>query len=97
MNLSFTVRIGTIVVPLLGLKVTRRSSQIRRMEIMPTGRTMKNQINHEGFGSMFWRAIMFWGDAMGDSIPPILEARAIPRIRALDIWESDGRLRSMGC
>lgn len=40
---------------------------------------------------------MFWGEAIGESIPPILEARAMPRISALDIWESDGRLRSIGC
>lgn len=33
---------------------------------------------------------------MGESIPPIFEARAIPRMTALDIGESDGKLRSMG-
>ncbi len=41
-------------------------------------------------------AIRFWGDAIGESIPPILEERAIPRIKAFDMFESDGRLRSMG-
>jgi len=39
---------------------------------------------------------MFCGDAMGESIPPIFEASAMPRMRALDIGESDGRLRSIG-
>lgn len=39
---------------------------------------------------------MFCGDAIGESIPPMFEARAIPRMRALDISESAGRLRSIG-
>lgn len=95
-NLSLTGRIGTIVVPLPGLKVTRRSTQIRRMEIIPTGMTTKNHAAQEGLGSMFWRAMMFCGEAIGESMPPMFEARAIPRMRALDIWESEGRLRSMG-
>ena len=34
---------------------------------------------------------------MGESMPPMFEARAMPRMRALDIWESEGRLRNMGC
>lgn len=67
-----------------------------RIEIMPTGNATKNQVPQEGGGFMIWRATMFWGEAMGESIPPTLEARAIPRMSALDIWESDGRLRSMG-
>jgi hypothetical protein len=40
---------------------------------------------------------MFWGEAMGESMPPILEARAMPRMRAFDICESEGKLRSIGC
>ena len=33
---------------------------------------------------------------MGEAAPPILEARAMPRIRALEKLESEGRLRSSG-
>ena len=63
---------------------------------MPTGREMKNQISHDGPGSIISRATMFSGDAIGESIPPMFEASAMPRMRALDIWESEGRLRSIG-
>lgn len=33
---------------------------------------------------------------MGEAAPPMLEARAIPRMRALEKFESDGRLRRSG-
>ncbi len=33
---------------------------------------------------------------MGEAAPPMLEARAMPRMRALEKRESDGRLRSIG-
>ena len=33
---------------------------------------------------------------MGEAAPPILEARAIPRMRALEKLESEGRLRRSG-
>jgi hypothetical protein len=39
---------------------------------------------------------MFWGEAMGDSMPPMFEARAIPKMSALDMSESEGRFRSIG-
>lgn len=64
--------------------------------MMPTGMVMKNQAAHDGWGDMMARAMMFCGDAMGDSMPPTLDARAMPRIRAFDMFESDGRLRSIG-
>ena len=69
---------------------------MRRMEMIPTGRAMKNQVSHDGAGSIIWMATMFCGDAIGESMPPMFEARAMPRISALDICESDGRLRSIG-
>lgn len=87
---------GTIVVPRPGLKVTSKRSQITRMEIIPTGKAIKNQVPQEGCGDMMERATIFCGEAIGESIPPTLEASAMPRISALDIWESDGRFRSMG-
>ena len=39
---------------------------------------------------------MFCGEAIGEAAPPILEARAIPRMRALEKRDSEGRLRSKG-
>ena len=95
-NLSFIGRMGTMLVPLPGWKVTRSNTQIRRMEIMQTGSAMKNQTPQLGWGRMFWRAIMFCGEAMGEAAPPMLEARAMPRIRALEKSESEGRLRRRG-
>lgn len=70
---------------------------MRRMEMMQTGRATKNQAPQLGSGCMFCRAMMFWGEAIGEAAPPMLEARAMPRMRALEKLESEGRLRSMGC
>lgn len=39
---------------------------------------------------------MFCGEAIGEAAPPMLEARAIPRMRALEKLESEGRLRRSG-
>ena len=85
-----------MVVPLPGLKVTSSRSQISKMEMMQTGRATKNQVPQPGWGRMFWRAMMFCGEAMGEAAPPMLEARAMPRIRALEKGESEGRLRRSG-
>jgi len=67
-----------------------------RIEIMPTGMVTKNHVTHDGCGCIIWRATIFCGEAIGDNIPPMLEASAIPMITAFDIGESEGRLRSMG-
>ena len=64
--------------------------------MMQTGRATKNHDSQLGSGFMFCRAIIFCGEAMGEAAPPILEERAIPRIRALEKFESAGRLRSSG-
>ena len=96
-NLSLSGRIGTMVVPRPGWKVTRRRSQIRTMEMMQTGSATKNHTPQEGSGCMFWRAMRFWGEAIGEAAPPMLEERAMPRRSALVIFESAGRLRRMGC
>lgn len=69
---------------------------MRRMEMMQTGRAMKNHVPQLGWGRIFWRAMMFCGEAMGEAAPPMLEARAMPRMRALEKLESEGRLRRSG-
>ena len=68
-----------------------------RTEMMQTGRAMKNQIPHDGCGRMFCSAMMFCGEAIGEAMPPRLQARAMPRMRALLKLESLGRLRRRGC
>jgi hypothetical protein len=45
---------------------------------------------------MYRRATRFWGEAMGDAAPPMLEARAMPSRRAFDMLLSAGRLRRIG-
>ena len=107
---SLTGRMGTMVTPLKG-KVTTNSSQMNTMVIMHTGNAMKNHVPQLGFGSIFCSAIMFCGDAMivslihhcfenclpiGDAAPPMFDARAIPKSRALVKDESAGRLRRRG-
>ena len=69
---------------------------MRRIEITQTGSAMKNHVPQLGCGLIFCKAMMFCGEAMGDAAPPMLAARAIPRMRALEKFESDGRLRRRG-
>lgn len=94
--LSLAGRMGMMVVPLLGLKETSRRTQIAKIDIMQIGRATKNQLPQLGGGFMFCRAMMFWGLAIGEAIPPMLEASAIPRINAFENWESDGKFRNIG-
>ena len=95
-KLSLMGRIGTIVVLRPGLKVASKRIQIRRMDMIQTGRAMKNHLPQSSGGDMFWRAMRFWGDAMGEAAPPMFEDSAMPRRSALVIEESEGRLRRMG-
>ena len=74
----------------------RRRIQIRKIEITQTGSAMKNQVPQLGCGLMFCRAMMFCGEAIGEAAPPMLAARAMPRMRAFEKFESDGRLRRRG-
>lgn len=67
-----------------------------KIEMRQTGSAMKNHTPHDGSGAIFWRAIRFCGEAMGDAAPPMLDARAIPRSSALVMSESPGRLRRIG-
>ena len=63
---------------------------------MQTGRETKHQNPLLGGVRWFGRAIMVWGAATGEAAPPMLEARAMPRMRAFEKLESEGRLRSSG-
>lgn len=65
--------------------------------MMQTGREIKNHVPQLIAGYMFCKAMMFCGEAIGEAAPPTLEASAIPKMRALENRESDGRLRSIGC
>lgn len=58
-NLSFTGRMGMIVVPRLGLKVIRRRTQMARIERMQIGNAIKNHIPQLMAGSMFCNAMIF--------------------------------------
>lgn len=73
-----------MVVSFPGWKVARRRSQISRTEMMQMGRATKNHAPQPGSGRMFSSAMIFCGEAMGDAAPPMLEARAIPRMSALE-------------
>lgn len=85
-----------MVVPRPGWNVTTRRPQINNIEIMQTGSAMKNHVPQLTLGCMFCRAMMFWGDAIGEAAPPTLAARAIPKTKALANFESGGRFRSSG-
>lgn len=68
-----------------------------RLPIRHTGMaTINHSAQDGGAGDMFWIAMIFCGDDMGDAIPPRLEAKAMPRIRQGPNVESTGRVRSMG-
>lgn len=85
-----------MVVPLPGWNVARSTSHIKRMEMMQTGRATRNQTPQLGSGRIFWRAMIFWGEAMGEAAPPILEANAMPSMSAFEKLESDGKFLSRG-
>ena len=87
-NGSFMGRIGTMVVFRFILNVRSSSSQIPRIEMMHTGSETKNHAPQDGAGDIFSSAMMFCGDAIGDAIPPIFEASAIPKISAFGNSES---------
>lgn len=95
-NLSFTGRMGTMVVSRPGWNVTTRRPQISKIEIMQTGSAMKNHVPQLTLGWIFCRAMMFWGDAIGEAAPPTLAARAIPKTKDFANCESGGRFRSSG-
>ena len=95
-NLSFTGLMGTMVVPSAGLNERRRRTQMRRIEMMHTGRATKNHTSQLGSGFMFCSAMIFCGDAIGEAIPPMFEARAIPRTSALENLDSAGRFLRSG-
>ena len=40
--------------------------------------------------------MIFWGEAIGEAAPPILEANAMPSMSAFEKLESDGKFLSNG-
>lgn len=81
-NLSFSGRISLITNTspsgaVLGLYETMSKSQIRKFEIIPTGSETANHCNQSNLGSIFWMAMRFWGEDMGEACPPMLAAKAI--------------------
>lgn len=63
------------------LKVRSKTIQMSRMLTMHTGIEMMNHSIHEGGGDIRPNEKMFCGEEIGDDIPPMLEAKAIPRMR----------------
>lgn len=75
----------------------RRISQMQTTEVNETGIETLNQPIQEMGGFMYSSAMRFCGDEMGEAIPPMLEARAMPRMSAFENGDLDGRVRRMGC
>lgn len=69
---------------------------MKKMEVEATGMDTANQPSQEMGGFMYSRAMRFCGDEMGDAIPPMLDARAIPRMSALEKDDLEGSVRRMG-
>lgn len=65
-------------------------------QMSDTGIETANQPNHEIGGFMYSSAMRFCGDEIGEAIPPMFDARAIPRMRAFANGESRGRVRRIG-
>lgn len=63
---------------------------------MESGIDIINHSPQEGAGSIFWIAIIFCGEEMGDAIPPKLDANAIPMIKQGANLESEGKVRRIG-
>ena len=40
--------------------------------------------------------MIFWGEAMGEAAPPMLDANAMPSMSAFEKFESDGKFLSSG-
>ncbi len=67
-----------------------------KIVMMQTGSAMKNQMPQPGWGSIFCSAIRFCGLAIGDAAPPMLDARAMPRMSAFDMSLSLGKFLRIG-
>lgn len=60
-----------------GLYEMRSKNQIKTIETAETGRATANHDAQSSAGSIFWSAIRFCGDEMGELCPPIFAANAI--------------------
>ncbi len=89
----------TCVILLTGYTIMRVFQMIRR-QARDTGMDTENHASQlGGCPPIDMRSIanMFWGDAMGDVIPPTLEASAMPMTRALLNGSSGDIVLRIGC
>lgn len=75
----------------------RSRSQIKTTVRAETGIATANHDSHDRGGSMYSKAIRFCGEEMGDDWPPMLDARAMPRMRGLLNDDLGGKVRRIGC
>ena len=69
---------------------------MKKIEVEATGIEPANQPNQEIGGFMYSRAMRFWGEEIGEAIPPMFEARAIPRMSDFEKGDLAGRVRRIG-
>ena len=67
-----------------------------KTEIEQRGMETSSHWGQVGGGFIFCRAMIFCGEEIGDAIPPMLEAKAIPRMRHRAYCELCGKVRRMG-
>ena len=61
-------------------KLNNKMIQIPKMQRTETGIATMNHVVHDGVGFIIPIDMMFCGDAIGEDIPPMFEANAIPKI-----------------
>lgn len=70
---------------------------MKKIEVEATGIETANQPSHEMGGFIYSNAIKFCGEEMGEAIPPIFDASAIPRMSDLEKGDFAGSVRKIGC
>lgn len=77
-------------------KLNKRMTQIPKMQSTDTGMATINHVVHEGVGFIIPIDMMFCGDAIGEDIPPMLEAKAIPKINDFAYLQFLGNVLNRG-
>lgn len=70
---------------------------MKKIDAEATGMETANHPSQEIGGFIYSRAIKFWGDEIGEAIPPMLDAKAIPRMSDFEKGDFAGRVRRIGC